>query len=447
MKKRGIRFGAPPKKRAPTANFDQPVKIDSLTLDGRGVGRNNGKTFFAEGALPGESVRVKLEKASKRFDEVSVEEILESSTERITPPCPHYGRCGGCDLQHLNPSSAVELKQTEILGQLSRFSGLIPNQISSPIQTEEKLGYRRSARIGINQRDNGELILGFRRRSSNQLIDIDHCPVLTENLNRFIAALREVLSSEDRIKQITQLLISAGDNSLAAQLRITKRLSDSLTEKLRELAEAHSAALSLDAGEGNLTQIYSPDYKPAYIVDAQSQLRFEAPDFMQINARVNQKMIERVIEWMQPSEEDQVLDLFSGLGNFSIPLAKRSGSLCSVEGSHSMVERCQHNAELNGLTNLRAIKADLSQNTLPPALAGESFSLILLDPPRAGASELIQALAAFKPRALVYIACEPASLVRDGKLLSELGYQMKEFCVADMFPQTHHIESLALFTR
>jgi len=451
MKHRRIRYGGPRQQPKRQLQRETPVEVLSLSLDGRGVARPEGKTLFVRDALPGEVVEVEIEKSGKRFDEGRAISVITPCTSRVEPACPYYTQCGGCDLQHLDPEHAIVLKQQELLTQLAKRAKIEPESVDAPLCGSEKFGYRRAARIGINQRDSGEFLMGFRRRGSNKLVDIEHCAVLTPKINMFIGALRHTLAQFERIKHITQVEIIEGSSGLEAELRATRNLSDELSRELASLAHAQEVNLSVRAKDlPTRTLNANPAATKLMINDAplfKFELEFSASDFVQVNAEVNELMINRVLEWLQPKPEERVLDLFSGLGNFSLPLAKRVQQVTAVEGSATMVERSLENAAKNGCSNIQAFATDLSDPDTEAGWLADSYDLILLDPPRQGAAEIIQALKDHKPRALAYIACDPASLVRDAETLVNQGYRFSRLCVADMFPQTHHIESLALFER
>lgn len=447
MKHRRIRYGGPRPTAIKTPSLDATVDILSLSLDARGVARPDGKTLFVRDALPGDRVKVRIEKSDKRFDEGVVSEIISASNQRIEPPCPHYGKCGGCDLQHLDTTAAVTMKQNEVLAQLERRAKIVPTTIDSPLMSALHTGYRRAARVGINQRESGELLIGFRRRSSAKLVDIDQCLVLTPGMNQFLQSLRRTLEGFDRVKHLTQVEMVEGQTGLAVELRATRPLSDTLSQKLIELAIEHEADLWLRIKDGTDKHLHVRAAATELEVIGGITLEYRARDFIQVNADVNDRMITRVIDWLNPQSNERVLDLFSGLGNFSLPLAKQVAELTAVEGSKEMVERCLHNAAKNGIENLQAHSADLANPSPDAPWLKEQYDILLLDPPRQGAPEILEHLKHQKARALVYVACDPASLVRDAATLIQQGYQMSRFCVADMFPQTHHIESLALFER
>jgi 23S rRNA (uracil1939-C5)-methyltransferase len=385
-----------------------------------------------------------MTKAGKRFDEAIVSDIEVPSTNRITPSCAFANECGGCDLQHLDPDRAVEMKRDQILSTLKRQSDIEPKITDTPIISKEKLNYRRSARVGINQRENGELIIGFRRSESNKLIDIPSCPVLTDRCNRILAALRHGLDGLDKLKTLTHISMSDGDNLLAIEIRAKKRPSDEIMHALTSVAKAETINLRVSFNDQLITlhEIDEPEFS-----NRQRNIRyqFDTNDFIQVNAAVNEDLVECAIEWLNPQKEDRLLDLFSGLGNFSLPFAKLAKEVVAIEGVSAMVERSQANAALNAIDNLTSFKSDLSNIDEETSWLNRQYDLILLDPPRSGAAALIPHLQNLGARAILYIACDPMSLVRDSKILSDIGYSMTRFTVADMFPQTHHIESIALF--
>lgn len=447
MKHRRIRYGGPRQAAKKPTNLDTPVEILSLSLDGRGVARPNGKTLFVRDALPGEQAEVNIEKSGKRFDEGRLAQLISASDKRVEPACQYYGRCGGCDLQHLEPQAAVELKQQELQTQLAKRAKVEPEAIDSPLQGSAVLGYRRAARIGINQRESGELLMGFRRRNSSKLVDIELCPVLTPSINALLADLRTTLEQFERIKHLTQVELIEGKAGLVVELRATKNLSDELRAALTTLAQQHQADFELSIKEGAKTKLCTNPAATELELAQTLNLQFSARDFVQVNREVNEQMVSRALQWLAPQAEERALDLFSGLGNFSLPLAQRVKQVTAVEGSSAMVERCLANAAANGIENISAYSADLSQPDPDAPWLAQEYDLVLLDPPRQGAANIIAQIEHLRPRALVYIACDPSSLVRDAETLTTQGYRMSRLCVADMFPQTHHIESLALFER
>lgn len=454
MKRKPIQFGGPQRTpRTRTQKTDEPLALDinALSLEGRGVARHHGKTVFVSGALPGEKISARITQQHKRYDEAECVEVLEASPQRQAPICKHYGQCGGCDLQHLDPGAQIQLKQQLVLDQLQRFASVVPAQIDTPL-TGPDTGYRRSARIGINQRSDGQQLIGFRRRASHKILDIDSCPVLEPRLNQLLAGLRNTLSEFDSIKHLTHADISCGDTSAVLALRVTRQPGPELSHALAELCRAQGVQLFFEFNENRLEAIYTDAETLHYCLDTPKlTLDFAPGDFLQVNAALNREMVSRAMEWLDPGPQDHVLDLFCGLGNFTLPLARRAGSVVGVEGSAEMIKRASHNATRNGLENVQFFRSDLSADIRTTGWYQQSkqqgFDLILLDPPRAGASETVKQLVQYGARSILYVSCNPAALVRDTQTLTAAGYSLARFCVMDMFPHTAHVESLALFSR
>ncbi|WP_432695408.1 23S rRNA (uracil(1939)-C(5))-methyltransferase RlmD [Marinobacterium sp. YM272] len=456
MSRKRLQFGAPPKRKTSQrkTNLESvperfEADIENLTLEGRGVARVSGKTVFVSGALPGERVSAHIQARHKRYDEADTEQVLIESSERQQPPCAHYDQCGGCQLQHLRPEAQLSYKEQLILDQLSRFADTVPEQVASPL-TSDDLGYRRSARIGINQRSSGELIIGFRRQNSNKLLDIDRCPVLDPRINQLLESLRDLLAEQEGIKHLTHLDISCGDTASALTIRVTRAPDETLLESIGNTCAAQGFALYIEDNSGNVVQISADPKQLSYgVLNGKLNLQFAPGDFLQVNAAINHQMIEQALEWLAPRATDRVLDLFCGLGNFTLPLATRAGRVVGVEGSAEMVSRAKNNAKANGLDNAEFFKSDLSADIRESVWYQQTrqsgFDLILLDPPRSGAEACVQRLADYGARAVLYISCNPAALVRDTQHMKKAGYRMTRFAVMDMFPHTAHVESMALF--
>lgn len=427
--------------------IDTPLLVNRFSNECRGITSYQGKTLFVRNALPGERVSVRVEKSFKRHDEAEAIDIADFSNDRVPPVCPHYNSCGGCDLQHLNPDRAPEIKQQLVLDQLQRFAGCTPLNVDAPI-TSTPTGYRRSARIGINQRQrDGALLTGFRHRQSAKLMDIDHCPVLDSRLDKLFSTLHQHLDDLSDLRHLTEVLISLGDETGALRFRLTRPASEQLKERLIAIASQLQLSAWMEDNQQQLTQL-SSFTDLSFLANDQTRLQFLPGDFLQVNATVNRAMIARALEWLNPSPDQVLLDLFCGLGNFSLPLAAHLKKVIGVEGSLAMVERARANAALNGLTNTEFYCADLSQPITASAwFRQERADLILLDPPRSGAAELIPQLLQLKPAKLLYIACNPAALTRDTSTIITAGYHLQRFAVLDMFPNTSHIESMALFER
>lgn len=445
MKSRPIRFGRPAEKKPTLDTTPITLQIESLSHDGRGVARHEGKTIFVSGALPNETVTATLTQRHKRFDEAEVTAIDVASEHRTVPVCHHYAECGGCQIQHQAAPQQIVDKEASVLAQLQRIGGTTPQTVVQPI-TSTPTGYRRAARLGVNQlQRNGEIIVGFRRRKSSKLLNIDTCPVLVDPLNALIAPLRDLLETLDHPKRITHAELQASDATVAVTLRCKPALSNDDRERVAAFADVQDCHIFLQTDQG-MEPLRAPQPLSYAVMDRKLSLTFTPGDFLQVNRTVNEAMIAQALEWLDLSKDDTVLDLFCGLGNFTLPMALRAGEVLGVEGVKEMVERATQNAAKNQLTNCSFYCADLAEPSKHTPWFKAKYNKILLDPPRSGAYELIQQLPA-RAQSILYISCEPSALARDTKLLAEKGYVLKKVGLMDMFPQTSHVETMALFEK
>ncbi|MBN0987097.1 23S rRNA (uracil(1939)-C(5))-methyltransferase RlmD [Amphritea pacifica] len=446
MKLNSSRTIKQPPARKPTQPLPtEPVEltINALSHDGQGIGRYQGKTAFIANALPGEQVLARLTEEKAKFYTGHTDSIITASSHRTEPACPHYHQCGGCDLQHLENSEQLALKQTQVLEQLERIGNTKPEHIDLPL-TGSHWHYRRSARIGINQLFDGEPIVGFRRRSSHLLTQIDSCRVLDKRVSDIFSRVREALRDTGDIKYITQIDVDLGDQGGYLSLRLKKPLNDQHLQIFTALAEHYELSLQLQV-IGSDPQVDASGLT-RYALD-QLELTFRPGDFIQVNAEINQQMVNKACQLLQLKPDDKVLDLFCGLGNFSLPVAAAGAPVTGIEGSLTMVEQAQRNALHNQLQNCQFFCANLADDLKGLQWFRQSYNKVILDPPRTGAASLIPQICRLRPELILYISCNPGALARDSKLLSEQGYQLNNFLVMDMFPQTHHIESMALFVR
>lgn len=421
------------------------VDISDLNHDVQGVSRSLDKVLFVEGALPGETVDVQITKAQRNVMHGQVKDILQASSERVEPSCPYYKRCGGCQLQHLGSEHQLGYKQSSLHQNLTRHLKLDDLPWQKPIHSDE-FGYRRRARLGVRYRnEQDQIIVGFREQANKHLTDISDCPVLLPELSGLIEPLKGLIQGLQQKARITQIELLKADQGSVVVLRHLKNLSDDDLVAVKSWAESQSVQLWLqpDDPEG-LRCIWPEAAAPLTYSVMGFNLEFKVKDFIQGNESVNAHMVEQALSWLDPKPEETVLDLFSGIGNFSLPLAKRCQSVTAMEGDANMVQRMLDNAETNGLKNITGKALNLGDNELFYQLP--KTDVILLDPPRAGAAELIPWLSKQKAR-ILYVACEPSSLVRDTKGLLEAGYKLSKIGVMDMFPQTKHVESMALFER
>ena len=437
-----------PKKKLPSHPVE--LTIEKLSHDGRGIAYLDGKIQFVDGALAGETVKAIYTDTRSRFDELKAQKIITESGSRVVPPCAHAQMCGGCSLQHISPAAQIEFKQSVLQEQLKHFGNISHCTLLEPV-TGPVSGYRRKARLGVHLSKRKEITLGFRAKSSGVINSIDECMVLDERIATKIAALRELISSLTIRRSIAQIEVAAGDKDIALIFRHMEILREDDAKKLIDFGLQHNFHIYLQPeGPASVHRIYPEkgEERLSYRLDEFSlDMKFHPSDFTQVNADINIQMISRGIDWLDLSSEDRVLDLFCGLGNFTLPLARKASKVIGVEGDDSMVVRGRENATFNQLDNVEFYGANLQADFTKNTWAKDGFDKILIDPPRSGALDVVQYLPAFGAKKIVYVSCNPATLARDAGVLVEHGYKMVKAGVMDMFPHTSHVESIALFEK
>lgn len=426
--------------------------VVDLAHDGRGVARVDGKTVFIDDALPGERVEWVRRKRGRNFDEGSLTRVLEASPHRIAPQCPHYGVCGGCALQHLSSAKQLEFKQQQLTEALARIGRVSPQEVLPPLQANI-WNYRRRARLAARWVPKKQrTVVGFRERSTPYIADLKSCAVLEPSVAQLIEPLSQLASGLSIRNRLPQIEAAIADNAVALVVRTLEPLTPDDLAKLEQFGRDHHVQMWLQPGGHDTVAPMQADSPPLEyrlpVFDV--TLRFLPTDFIQINAALNAKMIERAIELLRPEPGERVLDLFCGLGNFTLPLARSGAHVVGVEGEASLIARAKENAERNGLSaNAEFFTANLMDESFADApWAKRTYDKVLLDPPRAGAQETLPTIARSGARTIVYVSCHPGSLARDaGLLVHEHGYTLKAAGVMDMFPHTAHIESIALFSR
>ncbi len=426
----------------------EPVRLEvnALSHEGRGIAQVEGKTVFVHGALPGEVVSAQYTRRHRRYDEAKVLEVEKAAPERIEPRCPHFGNCGGCSLQHLASERQIAFKQDVLLELLDHVGRVQPEQVLPPLQGPV-WGYRRKARLAVKDVPRkGRVLVGFREKHSPYVADMDSCDVLDPRLGHRLRALSDLIAGLSRPDRIPQIEVAIGDNGAALVFRNLEPLTDADLTRLRDFGETHDLMILQQPGNEQTVAPVWPDQPELYYDVAGERLHFRPTDFTQVNNALNLQMVDRVLDMLDPGPADRVLDLFCGLGNFTLPLARKAGAVVGVEGDQALVERARDNAARNGLGNAEFHMANLAEPVDHYPWARADFNKVLLDPPRSGALEVLPQVAWFKPRRIVYVSCNPSTLARDaGKLVHQYGYRLLEAGVMDMFPHTAHVESIACF--
>ncbi len=436
-------------RRTSTESTPSQLVIEGLSTEGRGIARHEGKTVFVDGALTGELVEVVHYRRQKRFSECQTKQVIRASSERVSPVCPVFDKCGGCQLQHLAAERQIHYKQQAMLEMLQRQYKLQPQELVEPIFSESE-GYRSRVRFGID----GKARLSFRQKWSDTLVPVTGCPVIDPKLQALIPVVQAWLDQLPGKAGITHIeMIAAADkpsnHSSALVIRHTKPLPAETRQALQGQLSTTACWFQAEKA-GPLTDANSEVVKPTLVTvlgDENIQLRFAPGDFTQVNTQVNQQMIQQAMAWLDLDKSDQVADLFCGMGNFTLPIAKRATKTLGIEGSKLMVERAADNALINRLSDVEFKALDLNSTELNQMLKREKINKLLLDPPRSGAKFVCEQIANSEVEKVVYVSCNPASFARDASILTQSGFSMTALRSMDMFPHTSHMEAMALFVR
>ncbi len=425
------------------------AEIADLTHEGRGVARVHGKVVFIDGALPGERVRYERIRRKPEFDTGRVLEVLRPAPDRVAPGCPHFGVCGGCVLQHLDAAAQIRAKQKILLDNLERIGSVRPARVLEPL-AGPAWGYRARARLGVKYvHGKGRVLVGFRERNKRYVADLAACPVLAPPVDRLLRPLGALIGRLTLRDRIPQVEVAVGADRCALVLRVLAPPTAADREAMAAFEQAHGVDLWLQPkGPRTAVALREGTPLPSYALpEFGLRLAFSPTQFTQINPAVNQAMVRQAVRLLAPRPQDRVLDLFCGLGNFSLPLARHSGEVVGVEGEPELVARARANARDNRIGNARFVTADLSAPD-PSAWGSGPFQRVLLDPPRTGAREALGVVAATGAARVMYVSCNPATLARDAGILAhEYGLRLEAAGVMDMFPHTAHVESMALFLR
>ncbi|EUB35616.1 23S rRNA (uracil-5-)-methyltransferase RumA [Klebsiella sp. AS10] len=422
-------------KRRVTTRQIITVTVNDLDPFGQGVARHQGKALFISGLLPQEQADVVVVEDKKQYARAQVKRRLSDSPQRQAPRCPHFGICGGCQQQH----ASIELQQQSKRAALAR---LMKRDVDDIIAASP-WGYRRRARLSLNyQPKSQQLQMGFRKANASEIVDVVQCPVLVPTLGALLPAVRECLSELKSVRQLGHVELVQADNGPLMVLRHTAALPAADKEKLERFSQSHGLSLYLAPQSEILEHIRGE--APWYTSDG-LRLVFSPRDFIQVNDGVNQLMVRTALEWLDIQPQDRVLDLFCGMGNFTLPLAKRAAQVVGVEGVPALVAKGQENAALNGLHNVTFFHENLEEDVTRQAWAKHGFDKVLLDPARAGAAGVMLHIIKLAPRRVVYVSCNPATLARDSDVLLQAGYTIQRLAMLDMFPHTGHLESMVLF--
>lgn len=439
-----------------TTISDEWLRIEALDLEARGIAhRSDGKVVFVAGALPGEEVRAAIGRSKAKWEQGEAVEWRRTASTRVAPRCPHFGVCGGCSMQHIDPPAQLAFKQRTLEDDLLHLAQLRPATVLRPLSGPD-WGYRHRARLTVRLvPKKGGMLVGFHERGSSYVADIRSCAILPPHVSALLLPLRALLGSLSCPDRLPQIELAAGDDQTVLVLRHLEPLTDADRDALRRFGQEHAVQWWLQPGGPQTVAPLDPQapqlrYRlPEFGID----MPFRPTDFTQVNHRVNQALVSRALRLLDPGPDERVADWFCGLGNFTLPLATRSREVLGVEGSEALVQRARDNAAHNGLAARTRFEARNLFEMDAAALRGlGAFDKWLVDPPREGAMALCRALVDATaegftpPRRIVYVSCNPATLARDaGLLVHQGGWRLRAAGAVNMFPHTSHVESIAVF--
>ena len=429
-----------------------PLQIESLDHEGKGIARHDGKVMFIEGALPGESVDAAIYRRKPAFEQGYATRISNENSARTTPDCGFFGLCGGCSLQHMNLPMQVAAKQRVLEDNLWHIGKVRPEQVLPAIHGPG-WGYRHRARLTVrNVLKKGTVLVGFHEKRSSFVADMTSCEVLPRRISDLLLPLRELVGSLSIRARLPQIELALTETADVLVLRILEPLLPEDEAALRAFADRHGVVFWLQPGGPGTEYAFHPPRagKPYYTLpEFGVQIRFMPTDFTQVNHAINQVLVRRALALLDPQPGERIADLFCGLGNFTLPIARSGAQVTGIEGSAGLIERAQQNAQRNGLgANTRFLTLDLFKIDAAAWAALGTFDKLLIDPPRDGAMELVKLIGADGPRRIVYVSCNPATLARDAEVLTAVhGYRLCAAGIINMFPHTAHVESMALFER
>jgi 23S rRNA (uracil1939-C5)-methyltransferase len=430
----------------------ETATITAVTHDGRGIADTSGKKVFVAGALGGEEVRFLRRKSRRNFDEAELVEVVSASPQRVAARCAVFGRCGGCALQHVSIEQQRRIKSDTLRDNLARIGRIEPERWLAPV-TGAEWNYRRRARLAVKDVSaKGRVLVGFRERHAPFITDMHRCEVLAEPVDALIDPLSELIGGLTIRARLPQVEVAVADNATALVFRVLDPPTGGDLDAFRGFADDHGVRIYLQTGGLDSVQLLQPDGDPGPLYytlpEFDVRIDFEPVDFVQVNAGINRAMVGNALALLDPQPQDRVLDLFCGIGNFSLPLARRCAAVLGVEGEASLVRRAADNATANGVGNAEFRQADLAAIDGTEDWLQVRWDRLLLDPARSGAAEVVDRIAQIDPARIVYVSCHPGTLARDaGVLVNTAGYALEAAGIIDMFPHTAHVESIAVFRK
>lgn len=438
---------------ATSVSTGQTVSIHSYTHDGRGVATlPDNRKVFVTGALVGEQITVRNLRRRRNYYTADTDSVEVASEKRAVPPCEYFGTCGGCQLQHMSNQTQLEVKEALFIETLDRLAGISDVQLFHPVQTGSTWHYRRKARLGVRLvPKKGGVLVGFRERASSFVTNLNFCHTLVPTLSDCMPELATTISRLSAPNRVPQVEIAAGDKHAAYVFRHLTELTTADLNEIQKFGESANALVYLQPGGVESLAALYPKQPPPLIYRLNSfnlSIEFGPLDFVQINSAVNQAMIDQAVEWISPEAGDCVLDLFCGVGNITLAMARKAGSTIGIEGSASLVAKAKHNVNLNKVSNSRFLVADLEQVALKSLVGDNPIDTIVLDPPRSGALNVVKSIQDLpNVRKILYISCNPETLARDaGILVNYHKFKLQAASLIDMFPHTSHSEAMAMFT-
>lgn len=424
------------------------LDIESLDNEGRGIARHDGKTMFVDGAITGERVECSVYKKKPNYELAQVHRVQRASAARVEPGCAYFGVCGGCSMQHIDTRTQIAAKQKVLEDCLARIGKVSVDSLLAPVHGPA-WHYRSRARLSVRLvRKKGGVLVGFHERRSSYVVDMLACEVLPEFVSRALPALRLLVGQLSICDRIPQIELAVGDNVSILVWRILEQPGEEDLARLRQYAEQSGFQIWLQPAGPETAQPFWPLEAPPLdysLPEFDVRMRFGPTEFTQVNQDVNRMLVRRAMRLLEPQPGERIGDMFCGLGNFSLPIARSGAQVHGVEGSAAMVARAAHNASLNGLTGQCRFEAANLFNAAACQALG-SYDKLLIDPPREGAMELVKSLEQRPPRRIVYVSCDPATLARDaGVLVHTQGYRLRAAGIVNMFPHTSHVESIAMF--